>query len=327
MERLNAEYAQQRDPASESERGSLSILYSTTPPGETYSSASEGVCLKSGYIILESQTGRRGAYKTICKSWRCVVCRKKLMALFIERVKLGSLTLGPLYFITFTWWQDGPQTLMDAKSAEADWRAFLKALRRDHLPNLEYMKIPELTKAGQVHFHTLIGGIGEPQGNCREGAAFNAVRHLNGCPLPSDCLEHLVSRYWLAATNTSFVVFVEKVWDIKGLCWYLAKYMMKGFEDWQVGEAGFGKRWTRSHKWPKLPKMQLRGTLNKSWKKVDILKPTDQGVTLAHYLLPLTPTDGDFERLGDELAVQMDREKQANRLYKIIAEVRRNDHS
>ncbi len=270
-------------------------------------SAIEGVCTRPGYIILESETGRMGAYQTICKSWSCLSCQKKLLSLFIERARLGYLTLGPLYFITITWrWTEFSLT-EDAISVEKDWRAWLTKLRRIY-PGAEYLKVIELTKRKQPHFHLIMGGLGGHQrSNCRNpGRKCNSKQLLGPCKAREVCYEHKLSRMWHEVTGDSYFVCVRDVYSIKGLCNYLSKYMVKSFDEFEAAkELGFGKRWTQSFHWPKLEKMQLRGTKDKSWKRAIPVRKDEQGVTLAHYLLDRTPDDGAFERLGTDLAKEM----------------------
>ncbi len=124
---------------------------------------------------------------------------------------------------------------------------------------------------------------------------------------------------WMAVTDDSFMVYAREVFSIRGLCSYLSKYMTKSFEDFsRQKRLGFSKRWTQSHGWPKLEKMQLRGTRDKAWRRVMIGRWDDPDVNygtvyLAKFLIDQdsNPVDGDFERLGTELAKQMAYKKQA----------------
>jgi len=284
--------------------GDTLVLYSTTPPVK--GSATEGVCLRRGFIILETQTGRLGAYPTICKSWSCLSCSKKLLSLFIERAKLGHSKLAPLYFITNTFWMGSQETQVGAKSAERVWREWLKRLRKKH-PNLAYLRVVEMTKKGQTHFHSIMGGLGKLKDNCREQKPTSSKHLLRNCKRSPACLEHEMSGLWHKITGDSYWTDVQTVYGITGLCRYLSKYMAKSFAEFErCKAAGFGKRWTQSQNWPRIEKMQLRGTKNKAWKRAIPIHHQDQGVTLAHYLLDKTPDDGDFERVGTELAKEME---------------------
>ncbi len=132
------------------------------------------------------------------------------------------------------------------------------------------------------------------------------------------CLEHFVKDCWWKASKDSYITLVRDVFDRRGLCTYLSKYMNKDFEDFDLSkELGFGKRWTKSQNWPKLEKMQLLGTLLKAWERVDAsqIKPGNAyadmvcGVGRTIVDQESTPEDGFFTRLGTEGAKRMKDEK------------------
>lgn len=326
-------------PPSESEAASLSILYSTTQP-YLDGSPTEAVCQKRGYVVLTAPDQTIGAYPTNCKSWRCIPCRRKLLALFIERAMIGYSTIGPLFFITNTFKKE-LHTTVNATDAGLVWSEYLKRMRKRH-PNLQYLKVIELTKQKQPHFHCLVGGLGMMQDNCRRDNQKVTPKHLHGrCKLlprrrgqgkdgtsHSLCLEHDVYETWKAASGDSFINLTRRVYGVVGLCNYLSKYMMKNATEFEEQKnLGFGKRWTQSYGWPKLPKMMLRGTLEKAWLKVDAARIIDTGVYSSMIAAAgqriveaeTTPQTGWFERLGSELAKEMAAYK-VNRAAKQIAE-------
>ncbi len=123
------------------------VPYSITPPPVL----GGVICPKAGYVVLTSDRGQKGAYRTICKSWSCRVCQKKKKSLFIEMVKHGCSVLGRCYSITLTF-KMGLGEQRDARSAEGALRAFFRRLRRLY-PNLQYLKVLEMTKKNQPHYH------------------------------------------------------------------------------------------------------------------------------------------------------------------------------
>ncbi len=275
-----------------------------------------GVCPRKGYVVLTAPDRKMGAYETSCKSWSCLSCRKKLLSLFIERVSLGSLMDPNLYFITNTFLKE-QYTTVDAIYAERVWRSFVRQMRK-HYPKLMFLKVVELTKAGQPHFHSVMGGIGKVKDNCRERRKQTARHLLSPCRLSSECLEHQVKQAWWKASGDSYITLVREVYDGRGLCTYLSKYMNKDFEDFDAScDLGFKKRWTQSQNWPKLERMCLRGTFEKAWLKVDAsqIKPgnayADMICAVGESIVSreITPDDGWFERLGTLGAKKMRDEK------------------
>ena len=161
----------------------------------------------------------------------------------------------------------------------------------------------ELTQQGQPHLHSLFGGFhGGRRSNCRRKGVKLTPRHaFNACKHKSICIEHEFIKAWVEVTGDSFMVYVRSVFSIQGVSSYLSKYMTKSFEEFaKQKELGFGKRWTQSLGWPKLERMALRGTVNKSWRRVMIGRWNDPGVDygtvlLAKYLIDQdsNPDDGD----------------------------------
>ena len=254
---------------------------SLTPQGSgelRRGSQSGGTCPKGGFIRLTSVTGRVGVFPTVCKSWRCNVCRRKKKALVIERIQYGCSKLGSSYSITLTFRVEG-EGRRDAVSAERALRGFWRSMRIRY-PHLAYFKVLELTKKRQPHYHVIVGGLGmDRRDHCRRKKEMDE-RNLRGlCKVGDDlCVEHEVSAAWRVATGDSYVVQVDSVYAVRGLGFYLGKYLTKTFfeEDEDSVALGFGRRWASSNNWPRFPKLQLRATsLSKpgrsGWRRVQVL--------------------------------------------------------
>lgn len=144
--------------------------------------------------------------------------------------------------------------------AKADWRAFMWFVKQRH-PRLQWFKVPELTKRGQLHWHALIGNL-EPGSvdACEKKANYSQRWRAKDC----DCLEHQWSRHWEYVTGDSYVVDVERVWKPSGAVSYLVKYLKKGMYG-KVREGlealGFKRRFSCSRGWPRGSQMQRRGSL------------------------------------------------------------------
>ncbi len=312
-------------PASEASGAALDT-YSISPRG----SAVQGVCINRGYVVLTSPNFQIGAYPTICKSWRCLSCQRKLLALFVERALIGSSTIGPLYFITNTFRNTGSHTIRNAAYASKVFEKYMKEMRI-LFPKMQYLKVIELTKQGQPHFHCLVGGVGIMIDNCRaQTEKVTGAKLKRKCKLKPMCLEHRVARAWKIASKDSYINYTRRVWAVRGACIYVAKYMAKDADEFEKRKAlGFGKRWTQSYGWPKLPRMVLRGTLEKAWVRVDAGRVTGDdlynrmvcGVGQRIVEAETTPEGGWFERLGNELAIKMEEEKRLKAVTKLANSV------
>lgn len=294
------------------------VLDSVSPPEPEKGSQVGGVCPRSGFIRLTSEVGRVGVFPTVCKSWRCNICRRKKKSLVIERIQFGCYNLGSCFNITLTFRVVG-QDRRDADSAERVLRRYWRSLRL-LFPSLEYFKVVEMTMKGQPHYHVIIGGLDTSRrDHCRRAPEVDERNLRARCLDEVWCLEHVFSAAWEQAAGDSYIVQADAVYAVRGLGFYLGKYLTKTFfeEDQDGLDLGFRRRWSSSSGWPRFEQLQLRGTLKSrpgrsGWRRVDIMRKEDAaGWTNPGRWLEQTPTDGDFEKVGTAQAVEMDRKKSA----------------
>ncbi len=222
-----------------------------------------GTCDRGGFTELFTPEGRSIILPTTCKTWGCVVCRKKLLALFKARVEVGVSHLGPCSFITTTYLA-GSVRLRDAECVAKDWQGLWRRLRRSGL-NVAWLKVTEKTKAGTPHHHILIGPVegkirchGKTIARGRETA--NYLRALPLCV----CLSHQFARAWLATTGDSFMCFATPVWGPIGAAAYMAKYLVKAFLLPQRKD----RRFSTSRNWPGGRRIRLQVTIDKGWSHI-----------------------------------------------------------
>lgn len=238
------------------------------------------LCPSRGYVRLYEDTGtgkngkrnhrRVGTMPTTCKTWSCRVCQKKLKAYFSQRVRHAVLTEPPCYFITVTFrnWSKGYR---DARSAMESLTKLLRKVK-ERYPAMFYVKVPELTKAGQPHFHLMIGGLGIRIDCCGRKQKGKHIHEFSfkWAGRKCGCLEHELAFEWVDITMDSYRVQVDMVYNAKGAGNYLSKYFAKTFEDHKACEAaGFSRRYSFSRNYPKLDKLGLQGTREGAWSKVE----------------------------------------------------------
>lgn len=201
--------------------------------------------------------------ETACKKWMCKVCKKKLRALFVMRVIHGCSMLGGFWLITLTYRAKVPSDLRDAASVRGDQRRLLASLKQSGWTT-QWLKVIELTKRGQVHLH-LIFKRQQMLATCRTTRETYVEWFERKCR--GNCAAHHLSWLWLRITGDSFVVDVSPGRSAGATGSYLAKYLWKGFgERSELKSRGFTRRWTSSRDFPRLSRMQLRGTLQEAWK-------------------------------------------------------------
>ncbi len=218
-----------------------------------------GTCDREGYTELFTKEGRSVILPTTCKTWRCVICRRKLLALFRARVEIGASRLGVCGFITITYQADSKR-LQDVRCAQKDWSAlWLRLKRAGH--RWEWLKVTEKTKKGIPHHHVIVGPIGMDirchGKTIRKGRETKRYTdRLATCP----CLAHTFAREWLAITGDSYIVFATPVTEPGTAGGYLAKYMEKTFDgDWVT------RRFSTSRGWPGGGRIRLAQTVDKGW--------------------------------------------------------------
>lgn len=231
-------------------------------------------CTKKGFVrLFDSNNIFVGTLPTTCKTWGCSVCRRKLKQYFLMRIQYIASTEGPWYFITTTLRLAKGTLPADASSANKVLTAWLRHLK-DGYPRLMYVKVPELTKNKQPHFHLMIGGLKDRvdccgpvyKGKHRHPVSRRSVNRV--CKV--NCLEHELGKVWLYVTGDSYRIQVDRVYNAHGAGNYLSKYFSKTFDDHkEMVQAGFNNRYSMSRNIPKLQRLKLKGTAEESWGRVE----------------------------------------------------------
>lgn len=272
--------------------------------------------------------------ETICKTWRCDQCSKSLMRYFHKRVRFACRQ-GPSYFITVTF-RLANNVLHDAPYAQAVLTKFLRDLK-SRFPTMWYLKVPELTKRGQIHYHLLVGRIGDRNQRNVCCGRVDQGRHLHKKDWSffgndvCGCLEHGVSRAWYLASGDSYVVQVDRVFNPKGAGSYLSKYFSKTFTDHAVmWDRGYKRRFIFSRNSPQMDKMQLQGTVEERWVRTERYKmPTKRS---ANEFLRQQVARTSLIRVGEQYIVDEEQDAETKRKVKkinayISTEIRTEDNS
>ena len=230
-------------------------------------------CERKGYAWLRTESNRTLVVPTVCKTWGCGKCAQLVMSRFRLRVAVGCSVLQPCAFTTFTFRLEGEP--VDASYVARTWKAFFRKWKRLEAP-FEWLKVVELTQAGQPHLHLVMGPVTgriRCYGKRRLGEAwFLKDRECQ-------CLSHRLSRVWHIVTGNSWHVHTTPVMSAKGAGGYLAKYMAKGGSQRELLEAaGFERRFSSSRGWPATGTMQLEQTLGRGWKDTAFLPFKSQAV-------------------------------------------------
>lgn len=246
-------------PDERSESGPALDPYRTIGNGAANSSS----CPRGGWVRLTHRDGRQLTMKTICKTWRCLACRDKLLGLFKMRVVIGCSTSLPSMCITFTYKTENPNRLGAAEYVAKDWREFWRLWRKEKLPQMHWLRVTEKTKAGMPHHHVVMTQTEPSRRRVRcYGNRFD-VRRFKLRARDCDCWSHIISRLWERVTKDSYITHGMPVGGAKGMATYLSKYMMKTF-----GEDRQGRRWSTSRGWPGNGRVRLRQTVRKNWATV-----------------------------------------------------------
>lgn len=230
-------------------------------------------CSSSGVVKLVDGDGEIYWLPTICKTWKCSTCQRKLLALIQARMQYGMERLGRCLFITVTYVMDGDASLRYAESVASDLKELWKALKkRERWRKLAYVRVPELTRKGQVHVHMIVGGVPTGTPSCRRKKEPLKEWKERGCsvrPVGGLCLQHEVSGVWLGITGDAFVVDVSVVRSGPKTASYITGYIRKDFIGHKALEArGFTRRYAFSRNWPSCGRMELAKTLGDEWKSV-----------------------------------------------------------
>jgi len=230
-------------------------------------SGSSSFCVNGGSIKLETVTGRFVRMKTVCKTWRCLGCRNRMISLFKARVQIGCSRLGQCAFITLTY-KAGVESQRPVGYVRKDWAALWRRLRLGNSPLMgkKWLKVIELTKRGTPHHHLILGPIGSNETPmCMK--RYDSVRYkrrFGNC----DCLAHEFARNWVAVTGDSYIVHGREVVGAAGAASYMAKYLVKTFtRPDREDQLQMVRRWSSSRGWPGNADLHLRQTDEGGWEK------------------------------------------------------------
>lgn len=260
-------------------------------------------CPRGGYALLYD-IAHEHVVRTVCKTWGCSVCRKKLRSLVAMRIAYGLSTLGHCYFITVTYRAGEGIPTRDVDGVARDLKllwAKLKQSRRwkrSKDDQVAWFKVVEFTKRGQVHLHFVVGNLeGRPKASCRaKNGKYARWRHTS---CQSDCLEHELSAVWEEVTGDSYVVDASVVASNGKTAWYLIKYVCKSLvDDDRRLEAGFARRYSTSQNWPRVEMLQLRGTVEGRWREVALRPKVTQWWNQE-------PVDWETGEIGEALSEQI----------------------
>lgn len=225
----------------------------------------KGTCPRTGWARLSvgvpgTHMSRSIRMSTTCKTWRCLPCRARMIALFIARVETGVLDLGPCMLITITYKADSHDRGL-ADFVGADWRAFCRRMAKHEGPlwkPLRWIRVVELTQKGVPHHHLVAGPT--PPGvrvNCWGRAGFQWRQFQDAMP-SCLCVAHRFARQWLEVTNDSWIIHAMPVSSALGAGHYLAKYISKTLgRDNRSVVSGMRRRWSSSRGWPGSGRLRL----------------------------------------------------------------------
>lgn len=229
----------------------------------------ENKCPSSGAVRLMTKRGDEFWLPTTCKMWRCRICRKGLAAYIKARIIYGLTHSTGSLFITITYVMDGPESLRRAPCVARDLNNLWKKLKkRSRWKHLSYVKVPEVTKAGQVHLHVIATGIDFETASCRKPGERMTEMKDRGCRV--SCIQHELMQLWEEITGDSWVVDASRVRDPARCASYVTDYVTKGFHDRKALEGlGFSRRYAISRSWPSVGRMRLAFSDDPGWHTID----------------------------------------------------------
>lgn len=119
----------------------------------------------------------------------------------------------------------------------------------------------------------MLGGIGNPKACCGrvdKGRHLHSFSARDAKVCKQGCLEHWLRELWHDISRDSYRVQADKVYNSQGAGKYLSKYFAKTFsEHKEMWDAGFKRRYSMSRNVPKLERLQLSGTKDKKWGRVE----------------------------------------------------------
>lgn len=286
-------------------------------------------CPRSGAVELVTLEGDSYWLPTICKTWGCNVCRKKLLALVQARMQYGMERLGDCLFITVTYVMHQESDLRDALSVLEDLKTLWRTLRKKgRWQDASYVRVPELTQRGQVHVHMIVGNVkGNP--SCRKRKEPLKTWKARKCTAvglrgSEECLQHELSSVWLQVTGTAFVVDVSKVRSGPRTAAYVTAYIEKDFSGHEVlASRGFKRRYAFSRNWPSMGRMQLALTRDKKWQRVTMV-PTKYLRMVYPEINSYVVKGGDtgvLEQVGENVVTHVFGDPETNRLKRAMKKI------
>jgi len=284
-------------------------------------------CPRSGYVILRDQEHTH-VMPTVCKTWGCLACQKKLETLYKLRTEYGCSEAELSVFITVTYVM-GSRDIVDASSAVRDLRKLWQRLRRrGPWKDVAWCRVTELTNKGQVHHHLIAHGVKKTPRCVTTLGSRNAGYtswYKGACKAREGCMNHELAREWHRITGDSYVVDVDVVRSKKAVADYLSEYITKGYGHWDsLVELGFKRRWNCSRNWPSPGRMRLRGSQAKNvfsvWKEVErashglMARKRELGSRARHSALDCP----NIQQVGYDLTAPLRAKTQLRKIEKMI---------
>lgn len=242
-----------REGGERSEPDELLITDRTSRKG-LVGAASSGQCPRKGLVWLQAQSGQAVLIATNCKTWKCLGCRDRLVALFKARVETGVSRLGRCAFMTVTYQADSLRDVRARSVVVKDWAELWRLFRKDpEGRKMVWLRVMEVTKRGIPHHHVVMGTIPPAMAiNCWSTFSIKGYNSRWGT---CECLAHRVSRIWWRVTGDSYIVHTIPVKGAPGAASYMAKYLLKWFGR---GVPQMRRRWSSSQGWPAAGRMRLK---------------------------------------------------------------------
>jgi len=280
-------------------------------------------CPRRGYSILTTEAGKRLIIQTRCKTKRCVPCSPAVKAHVALKAEIGVLIRPDSYFITLTL-RKGTERPRDVVFVQRAWRGLQQRLKYETpwFQQTKWMKVVELTKAGQPHLHLIVTGV--PGGNKAKCKGDRGDKQWveQGCfQVGASCLHHDVAKAWARVTaklgNESWVVDVSKVRRARAAGLYVSKYVTKGGDDERLAKLGFKRVWSTSKDFTPDLRLRLRGTVEKKWAKVEFWQPKREPINW----LAFSDGDRDLEIVGHPLVMAKYEQREKERKIKWVKEI------
>ena len=280
-------------------------------------------CPRKGYSVLRRKFQNPLLIETRCKMKRCVPCGPAVRAHVALKAEIGSWIRGGSYFITITN-KMGTGLQKDAASVQEDWRRFLYLFKRKYpemTEKMHWMKVVELTKAGQPHLHVIVTGLpGGIVDRCK-GRKNEREWVVQGCwQRTGTCLLHAVAKTWLETTKgSSWVCDASKVRSASSAGNYVGKYITKAYEGTELAKLGFKRVWSASQGFAPDLRVRLAGAVAGKWTKVEhFFSKYDQSDWLDR-----GRNDPDLKLVGHPLVMEKIERRERQRKLKEVEDIQR----